>query len=267
MEATRGPLCILAGAGTGKTTTITRRIAWQVASGAFPPGQIVAVTFTDKAAGELRARLRALGAGRRARLDLPLGGARAAPPLRRGSGPDPPLEGAAPAADRQLAAGGVPLPARRRPRDGDRVGEEPAPHARHVPRLARRPRAADPARPLAAGVPGVRAAQGRRGAARLRGPARAGGAAARRATTACARRCTTAGAPSPSTSTRTSTCSSSRCSISGSATGTTSARSATTTRRSTASRARAPSGCSRCRGASRTLTSCGSSGTTARPRR
>jgi DNA helicase II / ATP-dependent DNA helicase PcrA len=54
-------LCILAGAGTGKTTTITRRIAWQVASGGFPAEQIVAVTFTDKAAGELRARLRALG--------------------------------------------------------------------------------------------------------------------------------------------------------------------------------------------------------------
>jgi DNA helicase-2/ATP-dependent DNA helicase PcrA len=62
VEAVRGPLCILAGAGTGKTTTITRRIAWQVASGAFPPQQILAVTFTDKAAGELRARLRELGA-------------------------------------------------------------------------------------------------------------------------------------------------------------------------------------------------------------
>ena len=59
----RGPLCILAGAGTGKTTTITRRIAWQVASGSFPPEQIVAVTFTGKAAGELRTRLHALGAG------------------------------------------------------------------------------------------------------------------------------------------------------------------------------------------------------------
>jgi DNA helicase-2/ATP-dependent DNA helicase PcrA len=60
-EATRGPLCILAGAGTGKTTTITHRIAWQVACGSVPASQIVAVTFTDKAAGELRARLRALG--------------------------------------------------------------------------------------------------------------------------------------------------------------------------------------------------------------
>jgi DNA helicase-2/ATP-dependent DNA helicase PcrA len=61
VETTRGPLCILAGAGTGKTTTITRRIAFQVASGAFPARAIVAVTFTDKAAGELRARLGALG--------------------------------------------------------------------------------------------------------------------------------------------------------------------------------------------------------------
>jgi len=60
-EAVRGPVCILAGAGTGKTTTVTRRIAWQVASGAFRPGQILAVTFTDKAAGMLRARLAALG--------------------------------------------------------------------------------------------------------------------------------------------------------------------------------------------------------------
>lgn len=60
-EATRGPVCILAGAGTGKTTTITRRIVWQVASGAFPASQVVAVTFTDKAAGGLRTRLAALG--------------------------------------------------------------------------------------------------------------------------------------------------------------------------------------------------------------
>ncbi len=61
-ELVRGPVCILAGAGTGKTTTITRRIANQVVTGAFSPGEILAVTFTDKAAGEMRSRLAALGA-------------------------------------------------------------------------------------------------------------------------------------------------------------------------------------------------------------
>jgi DNA helicase-2/ATP-dependent DNA helicase PcrA len=62
--AVRGPVCILAGAGSGKTTTITRRIACQVDSGAFEPTQIMAVTFTDKAGGELRTRLAALGVSR-----------------------------------------------------------------------------------------------------------------------------------------------------------------------------------------------------------
>jgi DNA helicase-2/ATP-dependent DNA helicase PcrA len=61
-EAVRGPVCILAGAGSGKTTTITRRIAQQVASEAFAATQIMAVTFTDKAAGELKQRLATLGA-------------------------------------------------------------------------------------------------------------------------------------------------------------------------------------------------------------
>jgi len=61
VTAIRGPIAILAGAGTGKTTTITHRIAYQVASGAFGPGRILAVTFTEKAAAELKARLARLG--------------------------------------------------------------------------------------------------------------------------------------------------------------------------------------------------------------
>jgi DNA helicase-2/ATP-dependent DNA helicase PcrA len=61
VRAVRGPVCILAGAGTGKTTTITRRIANQIATGTFEPSQILAVTFTDRAAAEMRSRLSHLG--------------------------------------------------------------------------------------------------------------------------------------------------------------------------------------------------------------
>jgi len=60
-QAVRGPVAILAGAGTGKTSTITHRIAYQVATGTFEAPRILAVTFTDKAAGELRERLATLG--------------------------------------------------------------------------------------------------------------------------------------------------------------------------------------------------------------
>uniref|UniRef100_UPI0028B19D72 UvrD-helicase domain-containing protein n=1 Tax=Miniimonas arenae TaxID=676201 RepID=UPI0028B19D72 len=56
-----GPLCVLAGAGTGKTRAITYRIAHGVATGAFAPTRVLAVTFTARAASEMRARLRDLG--------------------------------------------------------------------------------------------------------------------------------------------------------------------------------------------------------------
>lgn len=61
-ESLVGPTCILAGAGTGKTRTITHRIAYGIAKGYYSADRVLALTYTNRAAGELRARLRALGA-------------------------------------------------------------------------------------------------------------------------------------------------------------------------------------------------------------
>jgi DNA helicase-2/ATP-dependent DNA helicase PcrA len=61
VQTAAAPLCILAGAGSGKTRVLTRRIARRVLDGSADPGHVLAVTFTRKAAGELRSRIGALG--------------------------------------------------------------------------------------------------------------------------------------------------------------------------------------------------------------
>ena len=60
-QALVGPTCILAGAGTGKTRTVTHRIAYGIATGHFAANRVLALTYTNRAAGELRSRLRSLG--------------------------------------------------------------------------------------------------------------------------------------------------------------------------------------------------------------
>jgi len=61
VTAIRGPICVIAGAGTGKTRVITNRIAYAINSGVTDPTKVLALTFTARAAGEMRARLRTLG--------------------------------------------------------------------------------------------------------------------------------------------------------------------------------------------------------------
>ena len=60
-ESVLGPTVILAGAGTGKTRTVTHRIAYGIARGYYAPNRILALTYTNRAAGELRDRPRQIG--------------------------------------------------------------------------------------------------------------------------------------------------------------------------------------------------------------
>src|SRR4051812_32675961 len=94
-HAVTGPVCILAGAGTGKTRTITHRIAYGVHTGVYVPEQVLAVTFTARAAGELRGRLAALDVGGGEARTFPAAALRQVRdfPPRGVGGPVPPLGG------------------------------------------------------------------------------------------------------------------------------------------------------------------------------
>ena len=61
VRAVEGPVAIIAGAGTGKTRVISRRAAYAIATGIVPADQVLIVTFTEKAAGEMIERLGGLG--------------------------------------------------------------------------------------------------------------------------------------------------------------------------------------------------------------
>ena len=175
--APRGPVCVLAGAGTGKTRTITHRIAHLVRTGHVAPGQVLAVTFTARAAGEMRTRLRALGvAGVQARTFH----AAALRQLRYFwprvvGGPQWQL------VDGKLrivgARGGSGADGHRRrhaarPGGRDRVGEGQPRHPRRVPGRGgpAAPGRARPRRAGGGGLRGLRRGQDRGRAARLRRP-------------------------------------------------------------------------------------------------
>ncbi len=272
--AVRGPVAILAGAGTGKTTTITHRIAHQVATGAFPA--------TVAAGGHLHreGRPRVAGSPRQPggttgrSANLPRGRPVATPsvaaPLRgpRRS-PDPGFEGAADRIARERAASTAQVHAAQRAGRRDRMGEEPHGLPRALPRGTGTDgsHAAHPCRTHGGHLPRLRTSQATCRSHRLRRHAGVGGPALPRLGQEQRRRSTIGSRRSRWTSTRTSTRCSRRCSMPGSVIATNSASWATTTRRSTRSPVLRPSTCSASPSATPTRPSCGWRRTTGRRRR
>ena len=177
---TSGPLCILAGAGSGKTRVISRRVAYALASGVVRPRDVLVVTFTDKAAGEMRGRLAALGPPGRRGVDVPCRRAPPAPAFlaarpRDGSTGHPRIQGADPRPAGQGPARRLSLPRGSGPRGGDRMGQGPPDRAGRVraPGDRRGPRRVAPAGPDGRPVPTLRGGQGSGRSDRLRGHARA----------------------------------------------------------------------------------------------
>ena len=177
---TSGPLCILAGAGSGKTRVISRRVAYALATGVVRPRDVLVVTFTDKAAGEMAGRLAALGHRGVAASTFHAAALRQ---LRhfwpRVHGTDPPeiLASKAPMLAPLAAgpAGRLPLPRRPRPGRRDRMGQGAAHRCWRVRGAGDRrgPRRAAAAGPDGRPVSPLRGRQGARRADRLRGHARA----------------------------------------------------------------------------------------------
>ncbi len=135
VRITRGPLVIHAGAGSGKTRVVSHRVAYAVATGAVDPRRVLVVTFTDKAAGEMVERLRALGLGGIAARTFhaaALAQLRHFWPLHHDGAPAPGvLDSKIPIVGRLARAlpGRLSLHRRQGPRGRDRVGQEPAPPA------------------------------------------------------------------------------------------------------------------------------------------